>query len=174
MTPINPCRPTACTRILPCLYVRGGRVAIVGWTRLGGDAGKREGVLGDNLTVEMSITVVANRGPDVARGAAAGTCPSRDRNDRGDVRSTSEGLVLRIRHSKGDQEGEGAEAGIARGSRPHTCPVRAMETWLRCAGITYGAVFPRLTAAGRLRAPDRQRREKEPAPPGSAGRAGCR
>jgi len=47
--------------------------------------------------------------------------------DREDVRFTPEGLVLRIRHSKGDQEGEGADVGIARGSRPHTCPVRAME-----------------------------------------------
>jgi integrase len=68
--------------------------------------------------------------------------------DREDVRFTPEGLVLRIRHSKGDQEGEGADVGIARGSRPHTCPVRAMEIWLRRAGITYGAIFPRLTAAG--------------------------
>jgi integrase len=68
--------------------------------------------------------------------------------DREDTRFTPGGLVLRIRQSKGDQEGEGAEVGIARGSRAHTCPVRAMEIWLRRAGITYGAVFPRLTAAG--------------------------
>jgi integrase len=65
-----------------------------------------------------------------------------------DVRFTADGLVLRIRQSKGDQEGEGADVGIARGTRPETCPVRAMEIWLRRAGIEYGAVFPRLTAAG--------------------------
>jgi hypothetical protein len=65
--------------------------------------------------------------------------------DREDIRFTSEGLVLRIRQSKGDQEGEGegAEVGIGWGSRPLTCPVRAMEIWLRRSGITYGAVFPR-------------------------------
>ena len=68
--------------------------------------------------------------------------------DREDVRFTRDGLVLRIRSSKGDQEGQGADVGIARGSRPATCPVRAMEAWLRRAGITYGPVFRRLTAAG--------------------------
>lgn len=70
--------------------------------------------------------------------------------DREDLRFTADGLVLRIRRSKGDQEGEGADVGIARGTRPGTCPVRAMETWLRRAGIEYGAVFPRLTAAGTI------------------------
>jgi integrase len=68
--------------------------------------------------------------------------------DREDVRFTPDGLVLRIRQSKGDQEGEGADGGIARGARPETCPVRAMEIWLRRAGIAHGPVFPRLTAAG--------------------------
>lgn len=68
--------------------------------------------------------------------------------DREDVRFTPDGLVLRIRQSKGDQEGEGADVGIARGAQPETCPVRAMEIWLRRSGIEYGPVFPRLTAAG--------------------------
>jgi integrase len=68
--------------------------------------------------------------------------------DREDVRFTEDGLVLRIRQSKGDQEGQGADVGIARGTRRETCPIRAMETWLRRAGIAYGAVFPRLTASG--------------------------
>lgn len=68
--------------------------------------------------------------------------------DHEDVRFTKDGLVLRIRSSKADQEGQGADVGIARGSRPGTCPVRAMEEWLRRARITYGPVFRRLTAAG--------------------------
>jgi integrase len=68
--------------------------------------------------------------------------------DREDVHFTADGLVLRIRQSKGDQEGQGADVGIARGRRPDTCPVRAMEFWLRRAGIAYGAAFPRLTAVG--------------------------
>lgn len=70
--------------------------------------------------------------------------------DHEDVRFTADGLVLRIRSSKADQEGEGADVGIARGSRPGTCPVRALEAWLRRAGIKYGPVFRRLTAAGTI------------------------
>ncbi len=70
--------------------------------------------------------------------------------DHEDVRFTKDGLVLRICSSKGDQEGEGADVGVARGSRPGTCPVRAVEAWLRRAGIKYGPVFCRLTAAGTI------------------------
>ncbi|MBW4023839.1 MAG: tyrosine-type recombinase/integrase [Proteobacteria bacterium] len=69
--------------------------------------------------------------------------------DREDLRFTADGLVLRIRHSKGDQEGEGADVRIARGARPATCPVRAMEGWLSRSGIAYGAVFRRITGGGR-------------------------
>ena len=68
--------------------------------------------------------------------------------DRDDIRFTADGLVVRIRDSKTDQEGQGDDVGIARGERAETCPVRALETWLRRAGIAYGPVFLRLTAAG--------------------------
>jgi len=68
--------------------------------------------------------------------------------DHDDIRIGKDGMRLRIRHSKADQEGEGAEIGIARFAR--TCPVRAMEAWLRVSRITYGAVFRRLTAAGTI------------------------
>jgi hypothetical protein len=47
-------------------------------------------------------------------------------------------------------EGQGREVEIARGSRPEhtplcecTCPVRALEQWLRQAGIESGPVFPK-------------------------------
>ena len=70
--------------------------------------------------------------------------------DHEDVRVAKDGLVLRIRSSKGDQEGQGAEVGIARGAHPGTCPVRALQAWLRRAGIQYGPVFRRLTAAGTI------------------------
>ena len=70
--------------------------------------------------------------------------------DREDVRFTPDGMVLRIRSSKADQEGEGAEVGIVRGIRPETCPVRALEAWLDRAGISYGPVFRRVTAAHTL------------------------
>jgi integrase len=68
--------------------------------------------------------------------------------DREDVRFTPDGLVLRIRSSKADQEGVGEDVGIARGLRRETCPVRALEAWLTRGKIEYGAVFRRLTAGG--------------------------
>ncbi len=65
-----------------------------------------------------------------------------------DVRYTKDGMVLRIRSSKADQEGEGADVGIAHGSHPDSCPVRAMRSWLKRSGIRYGAVFVAVNAAG--------------------------
>ena len=70
--------------------------------------------------------------------------------DHEDFRFTADGMVLRIRASKGDQEGEGAEVGIIRGTRPSTCPVRAVEAWLWRSSIAYGAVFRRLTSSGTI------------------------
>jgi integrase len=70
--------------------------------------------------------------------------------DHEDLTVTKDGLRLRIRRSKSDQEGEGAEVLIARGLQTATCPVRAMELWLQRSRIDYGAVFPRVTAAGTI------------------------
>jgi integrase len=70
--------------------------------------------------------------------------------DRADVKITPEALILKIRKSKADQEGEGAEVKISRGSRPATCPARAMSAWLKAAAITYGPVFRRITASGTI------------------------
>ncbi|UFN51613.1 site-specific integrase (plasmid) [Roseomonas sp. OT10] len=70
--------------------------------------------------------------------------------DREHLRFTPEGLVLTIPHSKRDQEGQGASLGIPRGLNPLTCPVRAMEEWLRRSRIPYGAVFRRLSSRGAL------------------------
>jgi integrase len=69
-----------------------------------------------------------------------------------DVRFRNAAMVLRLRRSKGDQEGEGADVVIPRGAHPETCPARAMEAWLRRSGIAYGAVFRRITAPGTIEA----------------------
>ena len=69
-----------------------------------------------------------------------------------DVRFRAEAMVLRLHRSKADQEGEGADVVVARGTHAATCPVRAMEAWLRRSGIAYGAVFRRLTASGTIEA----------------------
>jgi integrase len=42
-----------------------------------------------------------------------------------DIQFTNDGLVITLRHSKTDQEGEGYVKGIPYGSTPATCPVRA-------------------------------------------------
>jgi integrase len=72
--------------------------------------------------------------------------------DRKDVKMKPDGLELHIRKSKGDQEGEGAKVLIARGARPETCPLRAMQAWLKAAAITYGPVFRHVTKGGALEA----------------------
>ncbi len=49
------------------------------------------------------------------------------------------GLAITIRRSKTDQEGRGRQVGFKRSTR--TCPVAALEQWLRLAGIDDGPVF---------------------------------
>ena len=61
---------------------------------------------------------------------------------------TAEGLRLLIPRSKGDAAGEGASIGIARGSRPETCPVRALEAWLQMSSCRYGPVFRKVDRWG--------------------------
>jgi integrase len=61
------------------------------------------------------------------------------------VRSTSGGIRLLIPRSKTDAAGEGAEIAIMRGAQPETCPVSALQTWLRAAEITQGPAFRRVT-----------------------------
>jgi site-specific recombinase XerD len=57
------------------------------------------------------------------------------------VKDTDDGLEILIRRSKTDQEGEGRKIGIAYGSDPKTCPVRAYRKWIAAAQITEGPVF---------------------------------
>ena len=66
------------------------------------------------------------------------------------LRFTRDGMTIAIARAKGDQEGEGARIGIPRGLHPLTCPVRAMEAWLKRSRIAYGAVFRRISAGGAL------------------------
>jgi integrase len=61
--------------------------------------------------------------------------------DVGDVEWTDDGLLVCIRRSKTDQEGEGARVGLPYGSDPATCPVRTLRAWLDAAGIDEGAIF---------------------------------
>jgi len=61
-----------------------------------------------------------------------------------------QGLVVRLAHSKTDQDGQGRDIGIPAGTRPDTCPVRALRAWLDAAGITEGPIFRRLNRHGHV------------------------
>lgn len=63
-----------------------------------------------------------------------------------DVTFTADGLVVRIRRSKTDQDGHGSEKGIPYAGTPSLCPVRALRAWLDAAGIVEGSL---LRASGR-------------------------
>jgi integrase len=67
-----------------------------------------------------------------------------------DLTFASEGLVVVVRRSKTDQEGVGRKVGIAYGSQPQTCPVRAVRAWLDAAELREGAVFRPITRHGQL------------------------
>jgi integrase len=70
----------------------------------------------------------------------------------------SHGFTVFLPTSKTDQEGEGREVDLIRGSQPAstpaarlTCPVRSLERWLKAAKINSGPVFRHVTAAQTVR-----------------------
>lgn len=72
-----------------------------------------------------------------------------------DVKFEQAGMVLTIRRSKTDQEGQGQQIAIPYGRHATTCPVRALQAWLEAAGIASGPIFRAVNrhghvAAGRL------------------------
>ena len=70
--------------------------------------------------------------------------------DVADVGVTRDGLVVTIRRSKTDQEGEGRKLGIPYGSNPATCPVRAMQDWLQECGFAEGPLFRPINRFGKV------------------------
>ena len=65
-----------------------------------------------------------------------------------DLAPCPDGLRVTIRHSKTDQEGQGAEVAILRGVK--ICPVEAVQVWLQKASITEGFVFRSVLKGGRV------------------------
>jgi integrase len=57
-------------------------------------------------------------------------------------------LVVTVRRSKTDQEGQGMLKVILAGEHPDTCPVRALELWRKAGGITTSALFRRVSKYG--------------------------
>jgi site-specific recombinase XerD len=67
-----------------------------------------------------------------------------------DLRHRDEGYLILVRRSKTDQLGQGRWVGIPYGDHPDTCPVLALQRWLKAAGITDGAVFRGVNRHGKL------------------------
>jgi site-specific recombinase XerD len=57
-----------------------------------------------------------------------------------DIEWVRQGVIIKLRRSKTDQEGAGRWIGIPFG-RTRWCPVKATETWLQTAEIGDGAIF---------------------------------
>lgn len=67
--------------------------------------------------------------------------------DVSDLEETAEGLIVRIRRSKTDQEAAGDFVSIPFGSK--LLPVRALKDWLLASGITDGPLFRPIRRGGR-------------------------
>jgi site-specific recombinase XerD len=65
-----------------------------------------------------------------------------------DLTFRPKGLLLQIRSSKTDQDGEGATLPIPRGRSLR--PVAALEAWLAASGITEGPIFREINRHGRI------------------------
>jgi site-specific recombinase XerC len=60
------------------------------------------------------------------------------------------GVVVRVRRSKTDQLGTGADVAVPFGAQPALCPVRALEAWRAASGVRAGAVFRSVDRHGRV------------------------
>jgi len=65
-----------------------------------------------------------------------------------DLLFNDDGVVIRLRYSKTDQEGATRQVGIPYSNNPQTCAVRALQAWLSAAKITDGFVFCRVDRSG--------------------------
>jgi integrase len=70
--------------------------------------------------------------------------------DLADIAFTVEGLLITLRRSKSDQEGEGRQIAIPRGAHEETCAVRALKAWIEAAAIVEGPIFRPVDRHGRI------------------------
>jgi integrase len=61
-----------------------------------------------------------------------------------------EGVVITLRRSKTDQEGEGRRIAIPVGEHHQTCPISALQMWLTVAGIEEGPIFRGMNRHGQV------------------------
>ena len=67
-----------------------------------------------------------------------------------DLQERADGLLVTVRRSKRDQEGQGDTKAIPFGTDPETCPVRAIQAWLQAAEVTDGPLFRRVDRHGNV------------------------
>jgi site-specific recombinase XerD len=96
----------------------------------GGLAGKR-----DRAMLLLGFAMAARRSELVALDVA-------------DIEECPEGLRVRIRKSKTDQEGVGVTIAVCRGSI--ACPVAAVLEWLAISGISGGPIFRSVRKGGKV------------------------
>jgi site-specific recombinase XerD len=70
-----------------------------------------------------------------------------------DIDQVPEGLLIRLRRSKTDQEARGRKIEIVYGAHPVTCPVRALRAWLTASAIIDGPILLGIDRHGRLLGP---------------------
>ena len=58
-----------------------------------------------------------------------------------DMQTTHEGLIITLRRSKTEQEGQTMVCGLPKGTSAATCPVRVLEQWVTAAKMTTGPSF---------------------------------
>jgi integrase len=69
--------------------------------------------------------------------------------DVSDIEHVRQGLVIKLRRSKTDQEGEGRKIGVPYG-RTRWCPVAALDGWFSAATIEGGPIFRPVDRNGRV------------------------
>lgn len=68
----------------------------------------------------------------------------------GDLAVVREGLLVTVRRSKTDQNGEGAVVPVAYAADASCCPVRSWQDWLRRAALVDGPAWRSITRHGNL------------------------
>lgn len=76
--------------------------------------------------------------------------PKQTKDGSGWAEILERGILLTLRGKNGWREVE-----IGRGSSENTCPVVALETWLKLGRIAHGPLFRRVTGAGKTLGPER-------------------